>query len=180
MIPFVSALVGDGKMLTDHERTRALGRWGELKAVKMLRDAKFCNVRDMNEATANHPFGDIYAERNGKRYLLGVKTRNKYQVSGLLNPSYNIKKRGSDVSKLAELHRAHLAWVAIQVIPERQIIWAYFGTIEEIEEQGERFSIPMREYDTCKYECLAKEKLDESLRVEWTNGGYARSRDRRI
>jgi hypothetical protein len=33
--------------------------------------------------------------------------------------------------KLAELHRAHLAWVAIQVMPERQI-----------EEQGERFSIP--------------------------------------
>jgi hypothetical protein len=62
-------------MLTDRQRTRALGRWGELKALKMLNDAKFSNVRDMNEATANHPFGDIYAERNGKRYLLGVKTR---------------------------------------------------------------------------------------------------------
>ena len=167
-------------MLTDRERTRALGRWGELKALKLLKDAKFSKVRDMNQATANHPFGDIYAERNGKRYLLGVKTRNKYQVSGLLNPTYNVKKRGADVSKLAELHHAHLAWVAIQVIPERQVVSAYFGTIKEIEEQGKRFSIPMREFDTLKYECLAKEESDKSLRVEWSNGGYARSRDRRI
>jgi hypothetical protein len=40
MIPFVSALVGDGKMLTDRERTRALGRWGELKA----ENAQRCKV----------------------------------------------------------------------------------------------------------------------------------------
>ena len=104
-----------------------------------------------------------------------MKTRNKYQVSGLLNPTYNIK-RGADVLKLADLHRADLAWVAIQVIPERQVISAYFGTIEEIEEQGERFSIPMREFDTLKYECLTKEEIDKSLRMEWSNGGYARSR----
>jgi hypothetical protein len=138
------------------------------------------NIRDMNESTANHPFGDIYAERNGERYLLGVRTRNKYQVSGLLNPTYNIKKRGADVSKLAELHRAHLAWVAIQVIPERQVVSAFFSTIRDIEEGGKRFSIPMREFDTRKYECLAKEEIDTSLRVEWSNGGYARSRDRRM
>jgi len=78
------------------------------------------------------------------------------------------------------MHRAHLAWVAIQVIPERQVVSAYFGTIEEIEEQGTRFSIPMREFHTVKYECLAKDELDKSLRVEWTNGGYERSRDRQI
>jgi hypothetical protein len=38
----------------------------------------------------------------------------------------------------------------------------------------------MREFDTLKYECLAKEESDKSLRVEWSNGGYARSRDRQI
>jgi hypothetical protein len=38
----------------------------------------------------------------------------------------------------------------------------------------------MREFNTLKYECLAKEESDKSLRVEWSNGGYARSRDRRI
>jgi hypothetical protein len=170
MIPFVSALVGDGKMLTDHERTRALGRWGELKAVKMLRDAKFCNVRDMNEATANHPFGDIYAERNGKRYLLGVKTRNKYQVSGLLNPSYNIKKRGSDVSKLAELHRARLAWVAIQVIRSVRLSGPISAQSRKLKNRESVFRSPCENTTPVSMNVLRKKN---STRVSEWNGPTA-------
>jgi hypothetical protein len=165
-------------MIRDRERTKALGNWGEAKAVTLLQHAGFSNVRDMNAERMNHPFGDIYAERLGVRYMIGVKTRNKYQVSGLLNSTYNIKKKGADVQTIARRHDAQLAWVAIQVIPEHHTFWSYFGTITMIEESGERFSIPMRASETPKYECLADQKTDTAILIEWSNGGFNRSRDR--
>src|SRR5262249_41315100 len=109
-------------MLTERERTNALGLWGEAKALFLLQRAGFSNVRDVNAESHNHPFGDIYAERHGLPYMVGVKTRNKYQVSGLLNPTYNVRKKGADVLGIARRYgRAQLAWVAIQVIPERHL-----------------------------------------------------------
>lgn len=165
-------------MLTERERTKALGCWGETKAIALLKRSGFSNVRDLNAGKLNYPFGDIYAERAGQSFLIGVKTRNKYQVSGSLNPAYNIRKKGTDVLDIAKRHNAQLAWVAIQVIPERQAVWSYFGTIASIEDRGERFSIPMRASDTLRYECLAEEEPDPSIRHEWSNGGYSRSRDR--
>jgi hypothetical protein len=156
------------------QRKRALGDWGEKKTVDLLERAGFRNVRDMNAESANHPFGDIFAERDGIRYLIGVKTRNKYQVSGLINPTYNVRKRGAEVEAIARRHNATLAWVAVAVIPEEQIFSAFFGTIAQIEEAGERFSIPMMPEQTVRYECLSQplEEYDESIRPEWSNGGY--------
>ena len=156
------------------ERLRALGDWGEEKAVFVLKRAGFKNVTDMNMEISHHPFGDICAERDGTRYLIGVKTRNRYQVSGLLNPTYNVKKRGADVEAIARGYNATLAFVAIPVIPEQQRFSAYFGTISQIEEAGERFSIPMRPEQTVRYECLSRpvEEFDRSIRPEWSNGGY--------
>jgi hypothetical protein len=158
------------------QRKRALGDWGEKKAVGLLKRAGFRNVRDMNAETVNNPFGDIYAERDGARYLIGVKTRNKYQVSGLINPTYNVRKRGADVKAVAQLYNAILAWVAVAVVPEEQRFSAYFGTIAQIEDAGERFSIPMRTEQTKRYECLSRplEEVDKLIRSEWSNGGYAR------
>jgi hypothetical protein len=161
--------------MSDRERTKALGTWGENKAIDLLKKAGFNDVRDMNAAVANHPFGDIYAERGGSRYMIGVKTRNKYQVSGILNPTYNVRKRNANVEIIAQRHNALLAWVAISVVPEKQELSAYFGTIAQIEDRGERFSIPMKPDQTCKYECLANKESDASISHEWTNGGYARS-----
>jgi hypothetical protein len=160
------------------QRKRALGDWGEKKAVGLLKRAGFRNVRDMNAESFNHPFGDIYAERDAALYLIGVKTRNKYQVSGLINPTYNIRKRGADVESIARRHRAVLAWIAIPVVPEEQLFSAYFGTIAQIQEAGERFSIPMRPEQTLRYECLSRpvEEFDSSIRPEWSNGGYERRR----
>jgi hypothetical protein len=160
------------------QRKRALGEWGEKKAVDLLKRAGFRNLRDMNAESFNHPFGDIYAERDRARYLIGVKTRNKYQVSGLINPTYNVRKRGTDVKVLAQQYNATLAWVAISVVPEEQRFSAYFGTIAQIEDAGERFSIPMRPEQTKRYECLSSpaEELDELIRAEWSNGGYPRRR----
>jgi hypothetical protein len=130
----------------------------------------------MNAGSTNHPFGDILAERAGARYLIGVKTRNKYQDKGLVNPSYNVRKRGADVESIARQYSAILAWVAIAVIPEEQTFSAFFGTVAEIEDAGERFSIPMKPEQTERYiplSCLPEE-FDPSIRAEWSNGGYPR------
>jgi hypothetical protein len=160
------------------QRKRALGDWGERKAVDLLKRAGFRNVRDMNAESVNHPFGDIFAERDGARYLIGVKTRNRYQVSGLINPTYNVRKRGADVEAVARRHSAALAWVAIAVIPEEQIFSAFFGTIVQIDGDGERYSIPMKPEKTARYECLSRplEEFDSSIRSDWSNGGYPRRR----
>lgn len=160
------------------QRLRALGDWGEKKAVGLLRRAGFRNVRDLNAESSNHPFGDIFAQRNSTRYLIGVKTRNKYQVNGLINPTYNVRKRGVDVGAIARQHNAILAWVAIPVVPEEQSFSAYFGTKDQIEDAGERFSIPMKPEQTRGYECLSRppEEFDSSIRPEWSNGGYPRHR----
>ncbi|BCH27961.1 hypothetical protein [Mesorhizobium sp. L-8-3] len=160
-------------MLTERERTKLLGIWGEHKALALLARAGFSTVRDVNAETFNHPFGDIYAERAGERYLIGVKTRNKYQVNGSLNPTYNVRKKGADVLAIARPYKAQLAWVTVQVIPERQVFWSYFGTIALIEDRGERFSIPMQVSAIRRYECLAYEETDTTLRLEFSNGGYA-------
>jgi hypothetical protein len=160
------------------QRKRALGDWGERKAADLLKRAGFLEVRDMNAESANHPFGDIFAERDSVRYLIGVKTRNRYQVSGLINPTYNVRKRGADVRAIARRHGATPAWVAIAVIPEERIFSAFFGTIAQIDDTGERFSIPMKPDKTVGYECLSRprEEFDSSIRIEWSNGGYPRRR----
>src|SRR6202022_1312096 len=117
---------------------------------------------------------------SGPLWRLRHNTGNKYQVSGLLNPTYNIKKRGADVRAVAQRHNAQLARVAIQVIPECHVFWSYFGTIALIEENEERFSIPMRASDIPKYECLADQKTDAAISIEWSNGGVCRSRARQM
>jgi hypothetical protein len=159
-------------LLRESDRRIALGAWGEKKAVILLQTAGFSSVRDVNQETHNHPFGDIYAERSARRYLIGVKTRNKYQASGPLNSTYNIKKNGMDVRAIAQRYDAELAWVTIQVVPEIHTFWSYFGTISQIEENGERFSVRMKPIETANYECLADGHVDLAVRSEWTNGGY--------
>jgi hypothetical protein len=159
-------------MLTEYERRIALGDWGEAKALALLKLAGFSDVRDVNVETHHHPFGDIYAERAGERYLIGVKTRNKFQASGPLNATYNIKKNGMDVRAIAQRYNAKLAWVTLQVIAELQVYWSYFGTIAQIEENGVRFSVRMKPEETRKYECLAVEKQDSTINPAWSNGGW--------
>lgn len=161
--------------MTEAERRTALGDWGEAKALELLKrpGAGFRNIRDINAETANHPFGDVYAERAEGRFVIGVKTRNMYQASGPLNPTYNVRKKGYDIDSIGRRYNADLAWIAIQVIPELQIFNAYFGTIDQIQEAKERFSIPMKAHETTHYRRLGeKDEFDPSIRKEWSNGGY--------
>jgi hypothetical protein len=160
------------------QRLRALGDWGEQKAVKLLERAGFTDIRELNTEFRNHPFGDICATRGGRRYLIGVKTRNKYQVNGMLNPTYNVRKRGADVEAIARQHGAVSAWIAISVIPEMQKFSAYFGTLSQIQDRGERFSIPMQPKYTAKYESLSRpvDEFDSSIQADWSNGGFVNRR----
>lgn len=166
--------------MTESERRKALGDWGEAKALELMNrsESGFANARDVNAQTHNHPFGDIYAERGSARFLIGVKTRCMYQKCGDLNPTYNVRKKGHDVASVARPYKADLGWVAIQVVPELQIFNAYFGTIAQIEDRGERFSIPMQPQHTPRYIRIGQEnEFDPSIRLEWSNGGFpARNR----
>src|SRR5262245_16022568 len=158
--------------MTEHERTQALGRWGESKALILLKNAGFKPATDINTETHNHPFGDIYAELRPARFVTGVKTRNKYQKSGALNASYNVRKNGFDIDAIGKRYNADLAWVAISVIPELQTFNAYFGTIDQIQEIKERFSIPMKPEDIRKYRRLndKENEFDPSIDPKWSNG----------
>lgn len=169
----------DADVMKESERRKALGDWGEGKALELLNrpQSEFKNAKNVNGQTHNHPFGDIYAERGRNRFLIGVKTRNKYQQSGPLNLTFNVRKKGFDVYEIAKRYNAELVWIAIQVIPELQTFKAFFGTIIQIEERGERFSIPMRPEDTTCYQRLGSEdEVDATIHKEWSNGGYSRSR----
>jgi hypothetical protein len=81
--------------MRESERRKQLGGWGEEKALDLLKrsGSVFKNAKDVNEQTHNHPFGDILSELRSERFLIGVKTRNMYQVSGELNCDYNIRKK---------------------------------------------------------------------------------------
>jgi Holliday junction resolvase len=150
-------------------RTMALGGWGEEKASILLKRAGFRSVRNLNSEIPNHLFADIYAERNNERFIIGVKTRNRQTAEGKLNSCYNIRKKGKDLRVLAIGYKAHPAWVAIQVEAEKQRCSAFFGTVAQIMFQGERYSIPMTPQATSKYELLASDEHDPTIRPEWSN-----------
>jgi hypothetical protein len=143
-------------------RTKALGGWGEEKASKLLKRAGFRSVSNLNSEISNHLFADIYAERGDKRYIIGVKTRNRLTATGKLNPSYNVRKKGKDLSGLAARYRAVPAWIAIQVDTEAQTCSAYFGLLAQLSVKSERYSIPMTPQSTAHYECLAHDECDQT------------------
>jgi hypothetical protein len=123
----------------------------------------------LNSAKANHPFADIFAERGGRRFIIGVKTRNKQTAEGKLNSSYNIRKKGKDLCIISASYGAIPAWIAIQVEAEKQRCSAFFGTLAHISVRGERYSIPMTPAATAQYERLAMDEHDLTIRPEWSN-----------
>jgi hypothetical protein len=155
--------------MTQTLRTMALGGWGEEKASKLLKRAGFRSVRNLNSEIPNHLFADIYAERDVTRYIIGVKTRNRLTAAGTLNPSYNARKKGKDLSGLAARYKAIPAWIAIQVDAEAQKCSAYFGPLVQLTVESERYSIPMTPQSTAHYECLAHDECDRTIQPQWSN-----------
>ncbi len=105
-------------------RNQRLGSIGEQWAEMLLSRNGFTNIENLNNKRKNHAYADIYAEKNGERYVISVKTRNKMRASSkkkpkaTLNDAYNLSSLGNHyaLSKVAEEARqAKAAWIAIAV-----------------------------------------------------------------
>jgi Holliday junction resolvase-like predicted endonuclease len=142
-------------------KTKRLGDFGERLAMELLERAGFQNVRDLNAEAMNYPYADLVCERGGKRYVVSVKTRLKYERLGGLNARYNLGKDWRRKARLAEQEKDAIAsWVTIQV--DTTGYSAYFGLLSLVEESN---GIPMQPEAIKYYECLA-EGEEHNLRIE--------------
>ena len=114
-------------------RKKSLGELGELFAIKALVDKKFDMIRNLNDNLMNETFADIECEKDGVKFIISVKARNKYQKNGKLNTRYNL---GSNVYEKASLaqkkYNASAYWMAIQF--DQKSFSIYFGSLKELNE----------------------------------------------
>ncbi len=112
-------------------RKKSLGELGELFALKALVDKKFDRIRNLNDDKINETFADIECEKDGLRYVISVKARNKYQNNGKLNSRYNL---GSDAYLKAlyaeKKYDARAYWMAIQF--DNRSFSIYFGSLKDL------------------------------------------------
>ncbi|MEP7255225.1 MAG: hypothetical protein ABI666_05580 [Ferruginibacter sp.] len=112
-------------------RKKSLGELGELFALKALVDKKFDRIRNLNDNTMNETFADIECEKDGQKYIISVKARNKYQKGGKLNTRYNLGQDVYEKSLLAEKkYNASAYWMAIQF--DHKSFSIYFGSLKEL------------------------------------------------
>lgn len=172
----------------NRERTGALGALGECLAGEALINNGFENIKNLNTTQHNHPFGDLLAERDGKKYLISVKARNEKKDDGRLNDSYNciivskakndrLKDEGKSVEEitklaikevkdLALLYEAVPAWITIPIRPERGAYAVYFGLLSQL---GEKRAIPMTPDAIRQYQCLVQWKIDNRITAALSN-----------
>ncbi len=112
-------------------RKKSLGELGELFALKALVDKKFDRIRNLNDDSMNETFADIECEKNGLKYIISVKARNKYQKNGTLNTRYNLGQDVYEKSSAAERkYNASAYWMAIQF--DHKTFSIYFGSIQDL------------------------------------------------
>jgi len=171
------------EILARPRRISRMGILGEELAACALSENGFHSISNLNrEYRMNFPFADILAERRGVRYFVSVKARNEERDSGGLNEAYNLvcvadavnrrlksmDKSVDDITRMAldrifALSRefgATPAFVAIPVRPLQGTYCAYFGLLEHL---GVRRSIPMKEEQRNKYECLVQWRADPRI-----------------
>lgn len=113
-------------------RKKSLGELGELFALKSLVDKKFDRIRNLNDDLMNETFADISCEKDGVKYVISVKARNKYQKNGKLNTRYNLGKDVYEKALAAEKkYNAKAFWLAIQF--DHNSFSIYFGQLEELD-----------------------------------------------
>jgi hypothetical protein len=112
-------------------RKKSLGELGELFALKALVDNKFDGIRNLNDNKRNEAFADILCEKDGVRYIISVKARNKLQKNGKLNPRYNLGDKVYEKALSAEKkYNASAYWIAIQF--DHRSYSIYFGSLIEL------------------------------------------------
>lgn len=141
-------------------RFKKLGDMGEAVAPVLLEEAGFNNIMNLNNQKMNFLFADFYAEKDGDKYLISVKTRNKYENSGNLNTRYKLGRKlyhnietvlGQDDYK-----DCIPAWMAIAM--DDSTFDAYFGTVGDLEGG---FGIPMSKRACEKHLCLARNRIHD-------------------
>jgi len=147
--------MSEEKNKKEASRKKSLGELGELFAIKALVDNHYEKIINLNDKKMNFPFADLYAEKEGKRFIFSVKARNKYQKNHKLNAYYNL---GSDAYRKAETAKqeycAEPHWMAIQF--DQLTFSIYWGSLAELNGKN---AIPLGQ---CAEEkigtCLAKDK----------------------
>lgn len=136
-------------------RKKSLGELGELFGVKALVDSSFEKVVNLNDHKMNFPYADLYAEKDGKKFIISIKARNKHQKDRTLNAHYNLGSRAYEKARSAELEfSAEAHWMAIQF--DTQTYTVYFGSLEEL---APRKAIPIRECEQGNVgRCLVRNK----------------------
>lgn len=130
-------------------RKKSLGELGELFAIKALVDLRFDKIRNLNDNRRNEPFADLYCEKGCKKYIISVKSRNKYQKDKKLNSRYNLGANiASKVLNAEKKYNAKAHWMAIQF--DKLTYSIFFGTVEEL--KGSK-AIPV---DRCEKELIGK------------------------
>ena len=115
------------------KRKKSLGELGELFAIKALVNNGFSYIKNLNDKKMNYPFADLYAEKDGKSYVISVKARNKYTNNGISeNPSYNLGSNCYEKASIAEKEfNAEACWMAIPF--DKRTVTVYFGTLKELD-----------------------------------------------
>lgn len=112
-------------------RKKSLGELGELFALKSLVDNKFDRIRNLNDDSINETFADISCEKDGQRYVISVKARNKFQKNGKLNSRYNLGKDVYEKAQASEKkYNAKAYWLAIQF--GHKTFSIYFRKLDEL------------------------------------------------
>jgi hypothetical protein len=107
--------MNDDDRKKEAQRKKSLGELGELFGIKALVDECYDKIRNMNDDKMNFPFADLYGEKEGENRVISIKARNKYQLNGKLNSSYNLGSRCYEKAKIAEeKYNAKAYWMAIQ------------------------------------------------------------------
>lgn len=135
-------------------RPKSLGTLGELFAIKALVDNGFSGIRNLNDRHRNHPYADLFAERDGKRIIISVKCRNKYQLSGKLNLRYKLGVRAYEHAEEAERRfEAEAYWMAIQFA--RDTYSVYLGQLKAL---AGNLGIPMSPSACKQCHCLVRDQ----------------------
>ena len=137
-------------------RCRRLGDLGEELAEHLLVTNGFTNILNLNKSKMNQPFADFYAERGGRKYVISVKARNKYEFgSGKLNSRYKLGKKCHEHAKNTsrQFDGAVSAWLAISL--REKTFSAFFGLLESLNGST---GVLMTDKAITNYECLARDE----------------------
>ena len=125
-------------------RLKSLGELGELFAIKTLVDEEYDKIRNLNDFHMNEAFADIYCEKDGKRFIISVKARNKIGKNGKLNGNYNLGTNAHEkAKKSAQKYDAEPYWMAIQFGEHDYSV--YFGSLESLNGAN---SIPIKKCES--------------------------------